>query len=166
MALADYEVVKKTIPFNNKGGSFEIRGLNTDDFTFMIATNLDRIADALAKYQESGDTIWREGGLDDFVKSLIRELPELVAEVISTAADEPTLIDKARKLPFGVQMTALVEIMGMTLEEAGGVKNLFATLANLLLGALPNEARAVAEQMIANNGSLSSIGAVGATQTS
>jgi hypothetical protein len=51
-------------------------------------------------------------------------------------ADEPSL--KGKKMGLGIQISALSAIVKLTLEEAGGLGNLSATLAALVKGALQN----------------------------
>lgn len=88
----------------------------------------------MALYQAQRKDIFATHNLQQFILSVVKDFPGLVMEVISIASDEP----EARnvKLGIGYQLTAISEISKLTLEEAGGLGNLIASLAALGKGAL------------------------------
>lgn len=139
--LDGYEPEESVIKLKGKGGkdySFKVRGLTIPDVTKLLE---HRLGDVEAAYElVKGDK--RRLGADDIIISLLGEAPALMAEVISAAADDRGNPEVYLKLPFSAQHRALAEIARMTLEEAGGLKNLFATLQSLLPAAFPDAAAA------------------------
>jgi hypothetical protein len=109
---------------------FEVRGITLDDMTFLVQQHLAPITKAIKLYQESREDIMVSGNLQGFVMTLARDFPNLAAEVISAASD--SLDDETRKvakaLPIATQIQALSEITRLTLEDAGGLKNLLAEM--------------------------------------
>jgi hypothetical protein len=133
--LSTYETPKAFIPFGldpNKG--MTVRALNLDDLTEMISAHLGPIAEAVELYEKNRADMFAAGNIDRFVITVMRVLPQLSAEIIAVAADEPELTEAAGRLAFGIQLRALSEVARMTLEDAGGLKNLFAALASALPG--------------------------------
>lgn len=133
MQLRDYEIPKATIPLPGKT-SFEVRGLTTADISFLIENHLGPITRAVKLYQESRADILTGGNLNKFVMALAGDAPQLVAEVISAAAD--SLDDKtraiAKQLPITVQIAAMAEIARLTMQESDGLKNLLAETVKVL----------------------------------
>jgi hypothetical protein len=135
MELREYVIPKAAVPLPGKSKdgtkpSFEVRGLCADDLTFLISLHHEPITRALKLYQESREDILATGRLNGFVLTLIKDFPALVAEVISAAND--ALDDETRavvrKLPITTQLAAVTEIVRLTVEDAGGLKNLFAEM--------------------------------------
>jgi len=130
MQLKDYVIERVKVPLPRKGEFFEVRGLCADDLTFLITLHHGPITRAIAHYQESRANITSPKSMTSFIMSLAQDFPDLVAEVISAAAD--ALDDQtravAKKLPITTQIIALNEIMKLTMMEVDGLKNLFAEM--------------------------------------
>lgn len=139
MQLRDFQIPRSRITLPGKAVDgerpyFEVRGLCLEDMTFLISQHLGPITRALKMYQESREDILKTGNLQGFVMALARDFPELAAEVISAATDAPDAETKkiARALPISVQIAALTEITRLSLEDAGGLKNLLAEMQQSL----------------------------------
>lgn len=147
MGLANYEPETHKIEFRSgkKDYHFVVRGLHTDDITYIVGNHLADIQAGITLFEEARTSSDRtvEAKMDAFILTVCREAPALVAEIISVAADERELLEKYVKLPFSVQATAMAEVTRMTFEDGGGLKNLSATTANLILQMLPESAREV-----------------------
>jgi hypothetical protein len=135
MLLKDYVIprAKITLPGPKVDGEkpfFEVRGITLDDMTFLVNQHLEPITRALKLYQESREDILKTGNLSGFVMTLARDFPALAAEVISAASDSLDEATRAvaAKLPLSVQISALSEIVRLSLEDAGGLKNLLAEM--------------------------------------
>lgn len=147
MQLKDYQIPKARIPLPGKvppGGErpyFEVRGLGLDDFTFLISLHHGPITKALMLYQEQREQVVSTQNITAFVLTLAREFPDLVAEVISAATDslDDETRAKARALPLPTQLTALNEIIKLTMEEVSGLKNLLAEMRTRLQGAVASD---------------------------
>lgn len=135
MAAIDYKTPTTEIPFPN-GGSMTVRGLNLDDLSALLQDHLEPISKAVDAYRLHKESAFTNANLMTFILTLAKDFPGLVSEVISIATDEPG----ARNIKFslGIQVSALAAVSKLTLEEAGGLGNLFATLATLARGVLPN----------------------------
>ena len=135
MLLKDFVIPRSKITLPGKAVDgekpfFEVRGITLDDMTFLVNQHLGPITRALKLYQESREDILASGNLQGFVLTLARDFPDLAAEVISAASD--SLDDSTRKiakqLPISVQVRALIEIVRLSLEDAGGLGNLLAEM--------------------------------------
>lgn len=122
MAWADYKTPTIEIP-----GAGPVRGLGLDDIGQLIANNLDEMLEAADLYVASTRDVLATGNTVEFITMLVKKFPELATEVISIAADEPKV--KSMKLGLGIQMAALSAITSLTVQDAGGLGNLSATLS-------------------------------------
>lgn len=136
MGLETYARQSAFIPFGSGegGDGITVSALSLDDIGSLISENLGAIADSLESYQQLKATMAETGTMDRFMITVITAMPGLAAALICTAAGLPDLRDKAKDLAFGIQIRALNEIARMTLEDVGGIKNLFAALAPVLSG--------------------------------
>lgn len=106
-----------------------VRGLNLDDFMTIMPQHvegLSKIAELYAKHKEA---VFSSKATTDFLIAVAKDFPGIVMEVISAAADEPEA--HKVKLGTGLQLAVLTAIMKLTVEEAGGLGNLFARLRDL-----------------------------------
>jgi hypothetical protein len=138
MGLADYKTTTEFLPFKEKGDEgLNLRGLTLEDLTKLVGAHLESIAQAVEVYQKRAPLVLADNRMDKFVLQLCRVSPGLVAEIIAIGCDEPEDTAGAMKLPFVFQVAALSIVTKLTLEEGGGLKNLFATLGPALDALLP-----------------------------
>lgn len=132
--MEDFE--PETSPVRFKAGgkpiSFTVRGLNVVDLGELLAAHRHDIESLVALAAEMKKMVFANAVVDDLVLVFCRDTPTLVAEVISVAAGQPHRQDKFLALPASVTSYALSEILRMTLEEHGGLKNLKASLIRLV----------------------------------
>ena len=133
MSWADYQPPSIDVPLGG-GATGQVRGLNVDDLSVLITNHLEPIVKATELYAKSKTEVFTQVSLHAFVLSIAKEFPSLVTEVISLAADEPSL--RGKKIALGVQIAALDAITKLTLEEMGGLGNLSLVVANLAKGVL------------------------------
>lgn len=141
MSLAAYTPETDTVEIGRpKEGQpatlLTLYGLTLADFTGMIANHLADIEAIYNLWTKDKARIMKAGSLDAFLIALCRDSPDIVAEVISRGCREPELIDKAKQLPFSIQVVALSKIAKLTFEEAGGLPQLQAALTTLLTQSL------------------------------
>lgn len=141
MLLADYEIPREkiTLPGKLKDGSkpfIEVRGLCADDMTYLLQRHLGPITRAVKLWQESKADIIRQGNLQQFILTLIRDFPDIVAEVISACVDQldDATVQTARRLPLASQIAALTAVFKLTQDDAGGLGNLLAEFRQRLEG--------------------------------
>lgn len=132
--LEHFEIGEKLI--ESRRGSFMVRGMNTDDLTFLVTNYLEQMVRALQQFgKEHGDdgaTLLETKALGELFLILTTGFPELVAEIISRCADRPDLVETVRRMAFPIQVQALAAITELTIEDAGGLGNLTAVLRSLL----------------------------------
>jgi hypothetical protein len=143
MSLREYVVGCRTINLPNDK-KMSVRSFGFDDIQYLLVNKHGLIDTALKLFGESG---FNGDSADpqqvrEFGVSLLAALPELVAELIAIAADEPDMGDKARRLPAPVQLEALMAIYELTFTEPDSVKNFFDRLASLMTS-IPRPGRAV-----------------------
>ena len=133
--LSEYQTPRIEVPLG-ADKVVALRGLNLDDFALLLQDHLEPISKAVDLYQQSKQDIYTNKNMQGFILAIVKDFPGLVSEVISIAADEPEA--KRVKLGLGFQTSAVAAISKLTLEEAGGLGNLFASLAALARGVLQN----------------------------
>lgn len=150
MGLETFEPETHEIKFKSgkQTHAFTVRGLTLIDISGLVGDHIADIDAAYELYKSAEAKIFSRATLDDLVLAMCRDVPGLVAEVISRTADEPHLAATYAKLPFSVSAVALAEILRMTLEEQGGLKNLSAALVTILKDVLPEKVWNVLEPQI------------------
>jgi len=103
-----------------------VRGLNLDDFTALMPEHFDSITKIADLYSRHQTSVFSGKGLSEFLIASAKDFPNLLSEVISIAADEPDA--RNVKLGIALQISVLSAILKLTVEEAGGMGNLFAQL--------------------------------------
>lgn len=131
MPLSDYTPEQVTIQHKGKALA-TVRGLNLEDVAILVRAHLEDLQRifALAK-TINVDFMTRMAG-DDFVMQLITEAPIVAGNIIALASDEIDAGKFARKLPMGLQVQVLFEVMRMTFEDVGGPKAFVVLVANMV----------------------------------
>lgn len=137
MPLSAYEARTARVPLN-KGNDFEVRPITFPDLALMASKHMPTLVAIVAKYQESKEDIYSRKNITELALSVARDFPTFATEIISACIVGETVDDETRRkitlLPAPVQMTALVEIGRLTVEEAGGLGNLMADLRSKFEG--------------------------------
>ena len=148
MSLRDYVIATRTVTLQGDQ-KMSVRALGFDDIQNLLINKQGLIDMALELFIENG------GKLDtadpqqvrEFGTLMLAKLPDLVAELIAIAADEPDLGHKAKRLPAPVQLDALMGIYELTFTEPDSVKNFFGRLASLLTS-IPRPGKAVSSNSL------------------
>lgn len=125
--LADFKQEWRDVAF--KGGGFRVRGLSLDDLSVLVRTHLPDLKAVFAHYSAGNE---RGESIDDIVVSFVRDTPGMAAHLIAMAAGEESAVEQARKLPFPLQVDAVVNILQLTFEDVGGPKNVGPLLMRLV----------------------------------
>jgi hypothetical protein len=135
MKLEEYTIPRERITLPGKAVNgvkpfIEVRGLCLDDMTYIVQNHLGPLTRAMKTWQESKADIIRTGNLQQFLLTIIKDFPDLAAEVISAAADElsEAATATAKRLPLASQISALAAISRLTMEDVGGLGNLLAEM--------------------------------------
>lgn len=139
MALRDHVTPRIDVPLLG-GNSVALRGFGLDDFMALMPNHMDALSKIAMLYAEHKQSVFTSKAFGDFIIAVAAEFPSLVSEVISIAADEPD--SKGTKLTTGLQIACLSAIVKLTLEDAGGLGNLFAQLRGMGASALAAQAEA------------------------
>jgi len=114
--LADYELPTKTVEID-AANSFTVRGLDFSDLVRLTHRHgpiLGILYSRVIEIRDHGGEKLTPEGLGGMIAAAAAEFPDLVADLIATAAGEPGQVDKVRKLRFPVQMDAIHQIIGLT----------------------------------------------------
>lgn len=128
MPLMAHVTPRIEVPLIGKN-TVSVRGFNLDDFLALLPNHLEGLSKMAALYAQHKTSVFSGRAFQDFMLAAARDFPGLVMEVISIAADEPEAVSK--KLSTGLQISVLTAIAKLTIEEAGGLGNLFAQLREI-----------------------------------
>ncbi len=133
MGLAQHVTPRMIVPLLD-GNSVSLRGLNLDDFSALLVDHLEPISKIAELYAEHKNSVFSNKAFQGFLIGIAKDFPSIVMEVISMSSDEPDA--KGVRLATGLQISCLTAIMKLTVEEAGGLGNLFAQLGALGRGVI------------------------------
>lgn len=161
MTWTDYKV--PTIDVDTGDGKRRpVRGISLEDLSQLIAGHLDDMMEIAVLYIQSQKDVLAGTNMTDVVMIAIRQFPKVVSEVISMVTDTPEM--KNVRLPVGLQMKVLQEATKLTVQDAGGLGNLMATLQSVVDATV--ESRGEVSQKLKDILSPSSTSVAGRTQTS
>lgn len=126
MPLIAHQTPRIEVPLIG-GNSVSVRGFNLDDFAALMPSHFEAISKVAALYAEHKQSVFSSKAIGDFIMSSASAFPGLVSEVISIASDEGPEA-KGVKLGSSLQISVLTAIVKLTVEEAGGLGNLFGQL--------------------------------------
>lgn len=136
MALAEFVPESRPVMLNGKA-LFKVEGLSLDALAVLVRTHLpdfEAVFGIITAGEHQSESFLLH--LQRIAQSMMLQCPGLVANIIAVASGEELteeLIATARRLPFPVQVDALIQIGTMTFEEAGGVKKAAESLTFLLM---------------------------------
>lgn len=128
MPLAAHKTPRITVPLLD-GNDVSVRGFNLDDLMGLVPNHFEDLSKVAALYAEHKESVFSQRAITGMILQIANSFPGLISEVISVAADEPDARDV--KLSTGLQMSVLTAIVKLTVEEAGGLGNLFARLRDI-----------------------------------
>jgi hypothetical protein len=137
MKLSSYVPEKKKISLAGKKDFFEVRGLSLVDVTTLLRVHQSDMEMIFSLYEKASSeaTRGKDSIGDTLILNLLADAPMLAGEIICIASGDPEATsEQARTLPFPTQCEALVAILTLTFEEAGGVKNFLGTLMQMMSG--------------------------------
>ena len=123
-----------------KGKSFTVRGLALSDISNLLrarSTDIEAFFIKFSQGQEKaivGDPKYAHNLATKFGSDLLGTAPDLAADIIAYASDEPTRAHIVRKLPFPVQIEALEAIAELTFTEEDTLKKVVATVTKFMAG--------------------------------
>lgn len=142
MSLKDLKLPTASVEI--PGGSFAVRGLSPVEIEHLVREHratLGALFDQFKGQLDSADDSIVDTGVE-----LLMQAPELLARIITLAADEPDAFEFALKLPTSIQFSALAKIAALTftvegdlgkllaiaMEKIGGINGLLETVSTVL----------------------------------
>jgi hypothetical protein len=138
MALRDY-TPPRTVIRDRGSPLMEVRGLNLDDISVLLARYTDDVRQMyeLLKGSDQAQMVAVMASAD-FLPRVIVEVPSLAYSIIAAGADAG---DEERavipKLSLAIQVESLTEIMRLTLEDLGGPNGVAALIRKMVRKQLP-----------------------------
>lgn len=126
MALSDFELPTEEIRVGKT--TIIVRGLGFADVALLITRNKESLEKAVTMFGA-------QAAPAAVAAVVIAELPDLVAQVIACACDEPGAVKQAQRLPAPVQLEAVLAIGRLTFEETGSVKKFAEQVADIVKSA-------------------------------
>jgi len=114
-----FEIETTRIEVGTKGGFFTVRGMNSEDMTFLTVHYLEDMKNLVAKYANKG--VIQKSAVADVVMELAKDFPTMVVEIISRCAEATSAeeVEKLRRMSFVKQIEALKAIAVLTAEDGG-----------------------------------------------
>lgn len=124
MGLGDYLPTRPLIVGGQQIAT--LRGLSLADAGVLMDGYAEPLALVWSKHfaDPAADQVDRMA----IAKTLLQVAPGAVAAMIALAADQPEDVEKAAKLPFPVQLQAMLDIGELTFGSEAEVKNFVATV--------------------------------------
>lgn len=115
----NFEIETTRINVGSSGGYFTVRGMNSEDVTFLTMHYLEDMKATVAKY--AGKGVLPRDRVADVVMEVAKDFPSMVVEIISRCAEAESAEDvqKFRRLSFVKQIEALKAITLLTVEDGG-----------------------------------------------
>lgn len=127
-SLSEVIIPVEDVPISG-GQTLTVRGLAYLDFGIIYEKHTTSAEEIAKIFVETKDG--EMPPFDAIVKKLVTEFPEVAAEVIAIANDEPENITTARRLPAVVQTRALLAVTRLTLHSRAEVKKI---VTDIMLG--------------------------------
>lgn len=126
----NFEIPTTEIPVGK--GNFTVRGMTSEDVTFLVTNYLADLKEVVARYGESG--VVPKNRVAEFCIEVAQHFPLMASEIISRCAESETTEDmkKIHNLPFPKQVQALKEIALLTAEDGADLKKVLGVVASLL----------------------------------
>jgi len=147
MALSDFVPECRQVKVDGKD-LFSVHAINLETLAVLVQTHfpdLEHVFAILMDGEVEGETLPAQ--LQRISQGMAMRAPSLLANIIAVCSNEPmseALVNNARRLPFPVQVEAMMQIGTLTFEEAGGVKKAIESLIVLMATLRMKKARATA----------------------
>lgn len=132
MSLRTFKPVTVKVPYTDANGesSLQIRGLSLQDLTTLISAHVEDLEAVAEAVMGAMDNTLTPESISVLMATVLRDFPDLVANAIALAADEPDAADAAALLPMSTQVAALRALVSLSFDEVMTIKKLIADMAN------------------------------------
>ena len=134
LAFAD----KATVPVpgvnaEGKPNGVDVRGLNLMDIIGLVDRHRAPLSEAFGNLSGENDEAVKSFGA--MSKGFLAALPDVAADVIAVAMDEPDKVDQARKVNASVQLAILEKVAELTFAAEGGAGKVIEIVVSAVGGA-------------------------------
>lgn len=131
-ALSEYQPERVAITHKDKP-LITVRGLSLSDVTVLFSKHLADIRVLVDLYDRRASIFSDFEGVENaLLLRLLADFPDLMAQLIANASDEPDQAAQIRCLPLAIQVQALYVIVRLTMEDMGGPNGAAALMKKLL----------------------------------
>lgn len=132
----------QTASIPTPSGNLAVRGLGLSDISRLVQNYRSDLEGAFEKVSQAAESAVEDDG---FIAGLLEQAPDLVAEIIALATDQPHKAKDAAKLPLSLQVAILEKAGELTFVGEGGVGKTLEIVINMIGGATQ-----VADQLTQN----------------
>lgn len=135
MALSDFVPECRQVVVDGKV-LFSVEAINLETLAVLVQTHfpdLEHVFAIVMDGETPGENLMSQ--LQRVSTGLAMKAPSLLANIIAVCSTEPfseQLVHNARRLPFPVQVEAMMQIGSLTFDEVGGVKKAIESLIMLM----------------------------------
>jgi len=135
MALSDYVPECRQVKVDGKV-IFSVEAISLDTLAALVKTHfpdLEHVFEIVLDGEKDNEALTDQ--MQRIALGLASRAPGLLANIIAVCSTEEfseQLVKNARRLPFPIQVEAMMQIGGLTFEEAGGVKKAIESLMVLM----------------------------------
>lgn len=135
MKLSRIPILRETIDVRDEV-SFDVRGINLSDLMILMQSHAP-VAMILWRKLQSDDSELKSQDVRDIFLEVANQFPDLVAAVISLAADDNSDMGRevARQLPVDVQSNALEVIFRLSFQSESALEKLASLATKAIQGA-------------------------------
>lgn len=134
MGLRDITIAKKTVNVGDQ--TFDVRGLSYADIARAVSIHAEQASKMFDNVVKQAS----DGGIESstvaaIAKKALTDFPELVGDLVASAADEPDMGATFNKLPITAQADALDKVISLTITSEGELEK-FIQIVTRGLGAV------------------------------
>lgn len=132
MALKDYFVKQEVVPIAGTNLDFTVKAVSLMDILviFNSKQRMDRMKVLFDEAEKAGLT--KEPNIAEIGKFMLENGPDVLSEIVASAAGEPDQAHRFLSLPISTQIDALNKVVNLTFEAEGGVKKFGESVVALL----------------------------------
>jgi hypothetical protein len=114
-------------------GELTVRGLGLSDISRLVQRHRSDLEGAFNQVADAAQGAEEDG--DQMISRLLGQAPQLAAEIIALALDEPDQVEQAGKLPISLQLAILEKCGDLTFVGEGGMGKTMEIVIKMISGA-------------------------------
>ena len=137
MALKDLVIPTVEVKVGQSGG-FAVRGLSSTDIELLVRTHGNDLKGVWDEFLEKDIDLSKlqVGQIGPLIREVLQRIPAAMQDMIGLAADaDDSDLAMLKKLPVGVQVSAIGSVLGLTLGTDGDWSKTMETVMQMIGGA-------------------------------